>query len=78
MAEVIAEEAGVRLVFKDVEPTRSSGKGGANYRLTTMRPNQARVFADRDEAVEEYEREVRASMDDPVVRKIFARLIPRR
>lgn len=74
MAQVIAEEAGVRLTFNDAAPLRTSGKGGAHYRLTTMRINPPRVFANRDDALAAYEREVRASLEDPVVIALTKRM----
>lgn len=72
MAQLIAEEAGVRLEWHDARTTKS-GKGGPHFRLTTMRPNAARVFADRDEALAAYEREVTASLQDPVVQEMVRR-----
>lgn len=73
MAEVIAEEAGVRLCWIDAAPLRTSGKGGAHYRLTTLRINPPRVFANKADALAAFEREVAASKLDPVVMAIVAR-----
>lgn len=73
MAQVIAQDFGVRLTFEDVAPLRTSGKGGAHYRLTTLRPNPPRVFANRDDALSAFEREVAASKLDPVVVEIVRR-----
>jgi len=73
MAEVIAEEFGVRLYWNDAAPLRSSGKGGPHYVLTTQRPNPPRIFAKREEALAAYAREVAASKMDPVVVEIVRR-----
>lgn len=74
MQKLIAEEAGVRLIHYDSPPTKSSGKGGEHYKLKTMRLNLPRVFVDRAEAELAYEREVRASWEDPVIAKLVKRL----
>jgi hypothetical protein len=71
MAEVIAEEFGVRLTFEG-SPLKS-GKGGAHYRLTTLRPNPPRMFANKEEVLAAFEREVAASKLDPVVVEIVRR-----
>ena len=70
MQKLIAERAGVGLLYFDSPPTRSSGKGGEHYKLKTMRLNLPRVFADGAEAELAYEREVAASLKDPVIAKL--------
>ena len=67
---LLKTEAGVRLEYVDA-PRERSGTGGPHWRLTTLRPNQPRVFADGGEAEAAYLIEVEASWRDPIVRRLF-------
>ena len=73
MANLIAEEAGVRLIYYDTPPTKTSGKGGQHFKVKTLRQNLPRVFADYAEALVAYQREVAASRADPVIARLLAR-----
>lgn len=63
MAQLIAEEHGVRLTFLE---------GPGHFRITTRRPMQPIIRSDRAEAETCFAREVAASRRDPVVARILA------
>lgn len=72
MAQLIAEEHGVRMTFVDVTRERASGTGGPHYRITTKRPAQPIIRTDRAQADTCFAREVAASKADPMVARILA------
>jgi hypothetical protein len=65
-------EAGVRLTLvEEVSPL--GNVRSQHYRLTTQRPNQPRVLAQRELAENAFDLEVIASLMDPVVQKLITR-----
>lgn len=68
---LIRTEAGVRL--ERIEALSGRQKVVSTlYCLRTLRPNQPRMIADRDEAEAAFAREVTASLKDPVIRALVA------
>ena len=60
MAQLIAEEAGVRLLLYHVPPTEETDELSHYYELETRRQTLPRVFKNMDEAIAAYRREVEA------------------
>ena len=68
----LRSEAGVRLDL--IEKISAHGRVlDRHFRLSTMRPNQPRVLAARDQAEEAFDLEVIASLTDPTVQKLITR-----
>jgi len=66
MKTLIKSQAGVRL--ERVERLSAGQKGGSQtYRLSTLRMNGPRTFADPDAAEEAFDIEVIAALTDPVI-----------
>lgn len=65
-------EAGVKLTLVE-EVTPLGTVRSQHYRLTTLRPSQPRVLAEKDAAEEAYDLEVMASLMDPVVQQMITR-----
>lgn len=63
-------EAGVKLTLVE-EVTPQGTVRSQHYRLTTLRPNQPRVLAQRDAAEDAFDLEVVASLLDPVVQRMI-------
>ena len=63
---LIHSESGVRL--ERIETPGQRGATSTMYCIRTMRPNQPRMLADRDEAELAFAREVVASKRDPVIK----------
>ena len=63
-------EAGVKLTLVE-EVTPMGTVRSQHYRLTTLRPNQPRVLAQREAAEEAFDLEVVASLLDPVVQRMI-------
>ena len=61
-------EAGVKLTLVE-EITPMGTVRSQHYRLTTLRPNQPRVLAQREAAEDAFDLEVVASLLDPVVQR---------
>lgn len=67
----LREASGVKLIqVDDVAPNGGRVKA-THYRLSTLRPNQPRVLADRETADEAFDLEVIASLADPTVQKLI-------
>jgi hypothetical protein len=65
-------DCGVKLTLvEDVTPLGTVK--GQYYRLTTLRPNQPRVIAEKDRAEEAFDLEVIASLSDPIIQKMITR-----
>ena len=62
--------AGVKLTLVE-EVTPMGTVRSQHYRLTTLRPNQPRVLAQREAAEDAFDLEVVASLLDPVVERII-------
>ena len=63
-------EAGVKLTLVE-EVTPLGTVRSQHYRLTTLRPNQPRVLAQREAAEDAFDLEVVASLLDPVVQRMI-------
>ena len=63
-------EAGVKLTLVE-EVTPMGTVRSQHYRLTTLRPNQPRVLAQREAAEDAFDLEVVASLLDPVVQRMI-------
>ena len=63
-------EAGVKLTLVE-EVTPQGTVRSQHYRLTTLRPNQPRVLAQREAAEDAFDMEVVASLLDPVVQRMI-------
>lgn len=63
-------EAGVKLTLVE-EVTPQGTVRSQHYRLTTLRPNQPRVLAQREAAEDAFDLEVVASLLDPVVQRMI-------
>ena len=63
-------EAGVKLTRVE-EVTPMGTVRSQHYRLTTLRPNQPRVLAQREAAEDAFDLEVVASLLDPVVQRMI-------
>ena len=63
-------EAGVNLTLVE-EVTPLGTVKSTHYRLTTLRPNQPRVLAQREAAEDAFDLEVVASLLDPVVQRMI-------
>lgn len=70
MKTLIKSEAGVRL--ERIEEMAIGQKVRTLFKVSTYRPPQPRIIADRDEAEEAFAREVTASMKDPVIVALLA------
>ena len=65
-------EAGVKLTLVE-EVTPLGSVRSQHYRLTTLRPNQPRVLAEKRLAEEAFDLEVVASLMDPLVQQMITR-----
>jgi hypothetical protein len=68
----LKSECGVKLTLVE-EVTPLGTVRSQHYRLTTLRPNQPRVLAERAAADDAFDLEVMASLLDPVVQQIVTR-----
>lgn len=68
----IREASGVKLV--QVDEVSADGKRirSTHYRLSTLRPNQPRVIADRGIADDAFDLEVISSLADPTVQRLMS------
>ena len=65
-------EAGVKLTLVE-EVTPMGTVRSQHYRLTTLRPTQPRVLAEKAAAEDAFDLEVIASLIDPVVQQMITR-----
>ncbi len=65
-------EAGVKLTLVE-EVTPMGTVRSQHYRLTTLRPAQPRVLAEKADAEDAFDLEVIASLIDPVVQQMITR-----
>lgn len=71
----LREASGVKLVQVDEVSPDGKRVRATHYRLSTLRPNQPRVIAERELADEAFDLEVISSLADPTVQKLVS---PRR
>jgi hypothetical protein len=62
---LIKSEAGVRL--QRIEQLARQQVVQSSWRLSTLRQNQPRTFADEDDAEDAFDMEVVASLSDPII-----------
>lgn len=66
----LMEASGVKLVQVDDVSADGRRVRATHYRLSTLRPHQPRVMADRETAEEAFDLEVIASLGDPTVQRL--------
>lgn len=68
----LREAAGVKLIQVDEVMPDGVRVCATHYRISTLRPNQPRVLADRGLADEAFDLEVIASLSDPTVQRLIS------
>lgn len=67
----LREASGVKLIQVDEVTPNGQRVKATHYRLSTLRPNQPRVLADRAAADDAFDLEVIASLADPTVQRLI-------